>query len=194
MRLRIIQPHPVADSARLRFEVSDTGIGITREVLDQLFQPFNQGDSSLSRRYGGTGLGLVISKRLTELMGGTIGAISRPGQGSTFWFEIPFQPPVATASQSSGAEAAEILTKQDSALAGLRVLAVDDNRINQRMIEQALVRQGARVTLAACPFVGCPFVAATSPRNWRACCTRWRPRAKRPCEYSGPIPGPSMSS
>jgi len=149
IRLRIIQPNPVADSTRLRFEVSDTGIGIAREVLDHLFQPFNQGDSSLSRRYGGAGLGLVISKRLTELMGGTIGAISNPGQGSTFWLEIPFQRPVATASQSSTAEAAEALTERGLALAGLRVLAVDDNRINQRMIEQALVRQGARVMLAA---------------------------------------------
>ena len=149
VRLRILQPNPVADADLLRFEISDTGIGITREVLDDLFQPFNQGDSNLNRRYGGTGLGLVISKRLAELMGGTIGVISKPGQGSTFWFEIPFQQPMATASQFSKAEAAETLTEQCSALADLRVLAVDDNRINQRMIEQALVRQGARVKLAA---------------------------------------------
>ncbi|MFM8444814.1 MAG: PAS domain S-box protein [Methylococcus sp.] len=149
VRLRIILSDPAADPVRLRFEVSDTGIGIPREMLDHLFQPFNQGDSSLSRRYGGTGLGLVISKRFTELMGGAIGATSQPGQGSTFWFEIPFPRPVTMANRDTGTVAAATPTHQDLALAGLRVLAVDDNRINQRMVEQALVRQGAQVKLAA---------------------------------------------
>lgn len=76
---------------RVRFEVSDTGIGMTKEARARIFDRFTQADDSITRRYGGTGLGTTIAKELVELMGGTIGVASEPGKGSTFWFTVPLQ-------------------------------------------------------------------------------------------------------
>ena len=124
---------------RLRFEVRDTGQGIAPELLEELFQPFRQGDASLTRAHGGIGLGLVISRRLVELMGGELGVISREGQGSTFWLEIPFDQAI---------EDQQIPAAPEPALKGLRVLAVDDNRLNRLVVERVLQLEGAWVTLA----------------------------------------------
>ena len=96
------------DEAQIKISVADSGIGITAEQLDRLFRRFTQADSSTTRRYGGTGLGLAISKTLVELMGGTIGAQSLPGEGSTFWITLPLIAGDQTQSQPTGAERAAL--------------------------------------------------------------------------------------
>ncbi|MBF0423557.1 MAG: response regulator, partial [Magnetococcales bacterium] len=102
---------------RVRFSVKDTGIGMSPEQIEKLFQPFTQADSSTTRRFGGTGLGLIICKRLVELMGGQIGVISALGQGSEFWFTLPLVP----------GEAAEM--PAEISMAHLLVLIAEDNDI-----------------------------------------------------------------
>ena len=134
-------------SVRLRLEVQDTGVGIPPAALALLFQPFVQVDARITRQYGGTGLGLAISRRLVELMGGTIGAVSDVGMGSTFWCEIPLQlaeqPPAPPQAVPPPPPAV-----RGPRLRGLRVLAADDNRLNRLVIQRQLQREGARVQLA----------------------------------------------
>jgi len=134
--------------AILRFEVRDTGIGMAPDTLQQLFQPFTQADSSITRRFGGTGLGLSISKRLVDLMDGKMGVTSQTAEGTVFWFDIPLAK-AAEESASSGPSPAEDEPQESLHLGGLRLLAVDDNRLNRLVVERALMLEGAHVTLAA---------------------------------------------
>ncbi len=121
-------PGAPADGATVvRFEVIDTGIGIEPSRVHRLFKSFSQVDSSTTRQYGGTGLGLAICKRLVELMGGTIGVNSKPGVGSTFWFELPL-PPARMALPHVTPSAAPTDAAADRRL---RVLLVEDNSVNQ---------------------------------------------------------------
>ena len=131
----------------LRFEVRDTGIGIPPETLQRLFTPFTQGDTGITRRFGGIGLGLAICQRLVDLMGGVIRAESRINHGSRFWFELPFLR-AAEGGPVSEPDPARMLPTEPR-LMGLRVLVVDDDAITRKVVERTLKREGATITLAA---------------------------------------------
>jgi signal transduction histidine kinase/CheY-like chemotaxis protein/HPt (histidine-containing phosphotransfer) domain-containing protein len=123
----------------LRFEVMDTGMGMAESVRERLFRKFSQADSSMTRRFGGTGLGLAICKQLVELMHGAIGVDSRPGFGSTFWFEIPFE--------KSAAHVADRATLP-AHFKSLRVLVVDDIEMNLTIMTRQLAVFGMAVATA----------------------------------------------
>jgi two-component system, sensor histidine kinase and response regulator len=134
--IRVSRADEDETNSALRFAVTDTGIGISKEALSNLFQPFTQADSSTTRKYGGTGLGLAISKQIVELMGGEIGVESEPGKGSRFWFVAP-------------------LEKQRGAVAlarpfeGLRALVVDADATSRALISYQLQSWGAQSRLCA---------------------------------------------
>jgi two-component system sensor histidine kinase/response regulator len=113
----------------VRFTVRDTGIGIDEDVLPRLFQPFTQADPTTTRRFGGTGLGLAISKQIVEALSGTMGAESKRGAGSKFWFDIPVE-------EAQWDEASRELTL--ASLRGSRVLVVDGNATNRRLLAHNL--------------------------------------------------------
>ena len=117
--VRVSESERQPDSVVLRFEVCDTGIGITRDQMDRIFEPFCQGDGSTTRRYGGTGLGLSISRRLVELMGGRIELSSEPGRGSTFIFSLRFGvPAVETAAHEGALRGVTLYLAGDAGLTG----------------------------------------------------------------------------
>ena len=132
-----------ADRVDVRFEVSDTGIGISPENRARLFQPFEQADSSTTRRYGGTGLGLAISQRLAQAMGGEVGVDSVPGQGSTFWLTIALR----VAGETDTARPPESLpgTLRHT---GRRVLVAEDNPVNAEIALDLLGSAGIAADLA----------------------------------------------
>jgi PAS domain S-box-containing protein len=127
IRVQLVSKEP--SQLMLRFEVKDTGIGVSTDMLPLLFEPFVQGDSSTTRLFGGTGLGLTISKRLAEQMGGAIGVDSRPGYGSTFWFTVRLAVAEADADPPP--------------LRGMRTLVLADHVPTREALAARLVRLGA---------------------------------------------------
>jgi len=138
--------------ACLEFSVRDTGMGVPLDKQDMLFRPFSQIDNSTTRQFGGTGLGLSIVKNLAQLMGGEVGLESQEGQGSRFWFRVyldpisgPVEPLVV---RRADLDSATLLPQSTDGVVGGRVLVVEDNRINQRVIEAMLHKLGVEVVLA----------------------------------------------
>ncbi|WP_051710500.1 AAA family ATPase [Andreprevotia chitinilytica] len=142
--LAAVQLERTADSVRLQFSVEDTGIGMQADQVKQLFQAFAQGDRSTSRHYGGTGLGLTISKRLVELMGGEIAVNSEPGCGTIFTVMVSF----ALASRSTAPIEAPI-PATPALTRPTHVLLVDDNAFNQQVASELLLGAGYRVDIAS---------------------------------------------
>lgn len=145
VRVRVV--NRTADTTELRFEVADTGMGIDAEGRARLFASFVQVDAATARRFGGTGLGLVICKRLVGLMGGEFDVDSTPGVGSTFWFTAHLAAP--TDQEAGSVLAAHESVARTSDLAGARVLVAEDNLANKRLIERLLERVGVESTVAA---------------------------------------------
>ncbi|RIX43502.1 MAG: PAS domain S-box protein [Rhodocyclales bacterium GT-UBC] len=147
--LRPAKEKETASQVWVRFEVSDTGIGIAPEIQPKLFKPFEQADGSTTRNFGGTGLGLAITRRLAELMGGETGVSSQVGVGSTFWFtavldKAPPHPPLPDETASREAYPYGLRQK----FAGRRLLLVEDDPINQEVARELLEDIGLSVDIA----------------------------------------------
>ncbi|HQP35763.1 MAG TPA: response regulator, partial [Polyangiaceae bacterium] len=140
----------------VRFEVTDTGIGIPQDKLGALFTSFGQLDGSTTRKFGGAGLGLAISKQIVERMGGSIGVVSAPGKGSTFWFTVRF-------GNAESAATAEIPLERSASevesLPPARVLLAEDNKTNQVLVRSLLERKGCSVDIVATGFEAVEAVA-----------------------------------
>ena len=127
------------DTVGVRFEVTDTGIGISHDAQERIFESFSQGDASTTRQHGGTGLGLAISRQLVDMMGGELGVISEPGRGSTFWFSLTLRRPAGTHRPSADSP---------GDLEGVRVLIVDSTMRNRAVLCDQVVSWGARTCVA----------------------------------------------
>jgi len=138
------QEGPEKDSFCLSGIVTDTGIGMTPETLQHLFQPFMQADKSIMRQFGGSGLGLYITKALCEIMGGEIKVMSQLGVGSTFQFTVKMEVPKAPISTTAAAHIERL-----KRLPNARILIAEDNLTNQKVLKAILLREGCSITVAA---------------------------------------------
>jgi CheY-like chemotaxis protein len=152
VQLRVTHMAHDEHSTHLRFEVTDTGIGIPAEQQDHIFDEFNQGDISTARRHGGTGLGLAIAQRLVKLMGGDMQVHSQVGQGSTFGFTLVLEN-AHNPTTANNALPHQVMPSQTDARPALdgtrRVLVVEDHPVNQLLARTALQRLGCEVDMAS---------------------------------------------
>ncbi len=158
------------DSGNLRFAVTDTGIGIAPEAIQRLFEPFSQADSSTTRRYGGTGLGLTISRQIVELMGGKLSATSVPGEGTEFFFTARLGRAGDAPGQTPRRDRHDTPTAEIPGN-GRSVLVVDDNQVNQTVAAEMLRRSGYEVEIAV---NGLEAVEATHRRRFDAVLMDWQ--------------------
>ncbi len=152
--IRIGVLHENADRVALRFDVIDQGIGIAESDQKRLFRNFTQADSSTTRKYGGTGLGLAICRQLVDLMGGKLGLISAPGEGSTFWFELSLK-----RAQDPEIPGSSLDPKN---LIGHRALVVDDNATNRRILLQQFLSVGVEAVEAVDAYQALELAAAAA--------------------------------
>jgi CheY-like chemotaxis protein len=146
--LRVALEAEDAESALLRFEVRDTGIGVAPDALHRLFNAFEQADNSTTRKYGGTGLGLAITRKIAQLMGGDAGASSDPGQGSTFWFTARLRKGFPIPETESGRLELSPGDNLMNAHKGARVLLAEDESINREVALFMLEDLGLNVDCA----------------------------------------------
>ena len=149
--LRCMLIEDCVDAVVLRFEVQDTGIGIEEQHMPRMFNAFEQADTSTTRKFGGTGIGLAITRELAGLMGGETGVLSKPGKGSIFWFSARLQRgqgivPAATAEVAS--EMQDLETKLRSLHGGARILLVEDNEVSCEVAQELLYDTGLMVDVA----------------------------------------------
>jgi CheY-like chemotaxis protein len=142
----VVQRSADQRSVELEWSVRDTGIGLSADQIDRLFQPFNQADTSTARQYGGTGLGLAICKRLMEMMDGRIWVESELGRGSDFRFSMRLARGEQTAADPAARDHASAAAR--ARLKGARVLVVEDNAFNQQVVGDILEAAGVTVTIA----------------------------------------------
>jgi len=157
VQVRIAADEDGESATTLRVVVTDTGVGIPLDRQAQVFRSFSQGDGSATREFGGIGLGLALAKRLLELMGGQIGFRSTPGQGTTFWFTVPFEKDLTCKDEPAALPPAEpapaaarytpINRAQDGNVRQFRILVADDDRLDRLLLEALLGRTGAVVDL-----------------------------------------------
>ncbi len=157
--VRVLLLERRADGVQLQLEVRDSGIGMTQAQTARLFQAFSQADGSTTRKYGGTGLGLTISKRLVEAMGGSIAVDSTPGRGSSFWFTLR----MGVAERSTLPAAPTPAVPDGMPLGGVRLLLAEDNEINQQIAVELLESAGASVTVAENGRVALDLLTAGGP-------------------------------
>jgi PAS domain S-box-containing protein len=146
--LRVFPAADLGDSLMVRFEVEDTGIGIAPERLRCLFTEFEQADTSITRQYGGTGLGLALTKRLAQLMGGEAGGTSTPGVGSTFWFTARLRRGTSPAAAIETAPEFVDRARLMQCCAGRRVLLVEDEPINREITQELIADLGLHIDTA----------------------------------------------
>lgn len=149
IRVHVSVRERAVETVRLRFSVTDTGIGIPESSLPYIFDHFSQGGIDISRRYGGTGLGLAISHRLVQLQGGAIYVTSTEGVGSSFCFDLSYEYNSTEEGTPAGPSVNPVLADYSQCLAGKRILVAEDNEVNQQLVEHVLRRGGGEVRIAA---------------------------------------------